>query len=142
MYWSEENLRDWVGYINSIVGDDSVEGGFLVAEKTDTVEVSMAGEKEELLQRFNIPKGLYVNSVSKGSAAEKAGIVAGDIIVRVDNVIIYGMSDLQEFLSYTKAGTEVEVEVYRSNNGTYEEQILKVRLDSRPTKNQRGNSKH
>lgn len=93
-------------------------------------------------QRFNIPKGLYVNSVSKGSAAEKAGIVAGDIIVRVDNVIIYGMSDLQEFLSYTKAGTEVEVEVYRSNNGTYEEQILKVRLDSRPTKNQRGNSKH
>lgn len=93
-------------------------------------------------QRFNIPKGLYVNSVTRGSAAEKAGIIAGDIIVRVDNVIIYGMSDLQEFLSYTKAGTEVEVEVYRSNNGVYESKVIKVKLDKRPSSNSKNGKRH
>lgn len=83
-------------------------------------------------ERFNIPKGLYVQSIQKGSAADKGGIIPGDIIVRVDNVIIYGMGDLQDFLSYTKAGTEVEIVVYRSNKGVYEEQVLKVTLGSRP----------
>lgn len=50
MYWIENNIRDWVSHTNSIVGDDSPEGGFLIAEKTEGVEVSMAGDKEELLQ--------------------------------------------------------------------------------------------
>ena len=75
---------------------------------------------------------MYVQSIQKGSAADKGGIIPGDIIVRVDNVIIYGMGDLQDFLSYTKAGTEVEIVVYRSNKGVYEEQVLKVTLGSRP----------
>ena len=85
-------------------------------------------------ERFNIPKGLYVNAVAKGSAAEKAGIRQGDIIVRMDSAIIYGMSDLQEFLSYTKAGTEVEIVLYRSNQGVYEEMTINVTLDKRPRK--------
>lgn len=85
-------------------------------------------------ERFNIPKGLYVNTVKKGSAAEKAGIIPGDIIVRMDKVIIYGMSDLQEFLSYTKAGTEVQIVIYRTSNGVYEEKTLTATLDARPTK--------
>ena len=50
MFWKEENIQSWVEHINSVVGADSPEGGFLIAEKTDSVEVSMAGEKEELLQ--------------------------------------------------------------------------------------------
>ena len=85
-------------------------------------------------ERFNIPKGLYVNAVAKGSAAEKAGIRPNDIIVRVDKAIIYGMSDLQEFLSYTKAGTEVEIVLYRSNQGVYQEITVNAVLDKRPTR--------
>lgn len=85
-------------------------------------------------ERFNIPKGLYVNSVAPNSAAEKAGITSGDIIVRIDKVIIYSMSDLQEFLSYTKAGTEVEIVIYRSNHGVYEEKVLKVKLEKCPSR--------
>ena len=86
-------------------------------------------------ERFNIPKGLYVNAVAKGSAAEKAGIRSTDIIVRADKVIIYGMSDLQEFLSYTKAGTEVELVIYRAEKGEYKEMTVRVTLDKRPVRN-------
>ena len=85
-------------------------------------------------ERYNLPKGLYVNTVKRGSAAEKAGIIQGDIIVRIDKVIIYGMTDLQEFLSYTRAGTEVQITIYRANNGVYEEKTIKATLDNRPTK--------
>ena len=85
-------------------------------------------------RKINIPKGLYVNAVAKGSAAEKAGIRPNDIIVRVDKAIIYGMSDLQEFLSYTKAGTEVEIVLYRSNQGVYQEITVNAVLDKRPTR--------
>ena len=86
-------------------------------------------------ERFNIPKGLYVNAVAKGSAAEKAGIRSTDIIVRADKVIIYGMTDLQEFLSYTKAGTEVELVIYRAEKGEYKEMTVRVTLDKRPVRN-------
>lgn len=43
-------VEEWANYINSIVGDDSPEGGLFIAEKSDSIEVSMAGEKDELLQ--------------------------------------------------------------------------------------------
>ena len=90
---------------------------------------------DEYAERLNIPKGLYVQRITKGSAAEKAGILPGDVIVRIDKVIIYGMTDLQEFLSYTKAGTEVQITVYRFNNGVGEEKTLTATLDKRPSKN-------
>lgn len=45
MYWSESQIEDWANYINSIVGENSPEGGLFIAEKADSIEVSMAGEK-------------------------------------------------------------------------------------------------
>lgn len=108
----------------------------LTTEEMGYLGIDRGSDIDDLsAERFNIPKGLYVNSVKKGSAAEKAGILPGDIIVRLDNVIIYGMTDLQEFLSYTKAGTEITIVIYRNSKGVYEEKTLKATLDKRPTKN-------
>ena len=103
------------------------ERGYLGIERGTDID-------EDYSERFNIPKGLYVNAVAKGSAAEKAGIRNTDIIVRADKVIIYGMTDLQEFLSYTKAGTEVELVIYRADKGEYKEMVIRVTLDKRPTR--------
>ena len=103
------------------------ERGYLGIERGTDID-------EDYSERFNIPKGLYVNAVAKGSAAEKAGIRNTDIIVRADKVIIYGMTDLQEFLSYTKAGTEIELVIYRADKGEYKEMVIKVTLDKRPTR--------
>lgn len=50
MYWNEQQIEEWVNYINLIVGDDSPKGGLFIAEKSNSIEVSMAGEKDELLQ--------------------------------------------------------------------------------------------
>jgi len=42
------------------------------------------GETEQLAEFFGVTDGVLVRSVRKGSAAEKAGIKAGDVITKVD----------------------------------------------------------
>lgn len=42
------------------------------------------------------PKGVYVEEVMKGGAADKAGIKKGDVIVAVDSTTITTPSSVQE----------------------------------------------
>ena len=48
----------------------------------------------QLAQYFGVKEGVLVRSVSKGSAAEKAGIKAGDVIVRVDDSHVVTPADV------------------------------------------------
>ncbi len=77
---------------------------------------------------FNIPNGVQVKEVSKGGAADKAGIQVGDIITSINNMEVRSIESLQEKANSYKKGTEVEIKVQRSNNGTYEEKSFKVKL--------------
>ena len=74
--------------------------------------------------------GCYVKSVVKGSAAEKAGIQAGDVIVKLDGSSIASDTELVEGLNYNDAGEEVEFVVKTRESG-YEEQTFTVILGSR-----------
>lgn len=77
---------------------------------------------------FDIPNGVQVKEVSKGGAADKAGIQVGDIITSINNMEVRSIESLQEKANSYKKGTEVEIKVQRSNNGTYEEKAFKVKL--------------
>ena len=73
--------------------------------------------------------GAYVHSVLKGSAAEQAGIKAGDIIVGFEGYDIATMSQLKELLSYYPAGEKVEFEILRPGEGEeYSELTITVTL--------------
>ena len=48
----------------------------------------------QLAQYFGVKEGVLVRSVSKGSAAEKAGIKAGDVITRIDDSKVASPADL------------------------------------------------
>jgi serine protease Do len=86
-------------------------------------------------QSFNMPIGIYVDEVTAGSAAETAGMKVGDIIVSLNDTDVATMSDLQEVLGYTKAGTTGTVIVKSLDNGTYVEKTLTVTFDARPSSN-------
>ena len=60
-----------------------------------------------------IPAGVYVSSVSPGSAAEKAGIKPNDIIIRMDGKRITLHTDLTNRLAAHTAGDVVALTVYR-----------------------------
>lgn len=60
-----------------------------------------------------IPAGVYVSAVTKGSPAEKAGIRADDIILKVDGERVMLHTDLTNRIAGKQAGDSVKLTIYR-----------------------------
>ncbi|MFH1863247.1 MAG: PDZ domain-containing protein, partial [bacterium] len=58
-------------------------------------------------------KGVLVSSVVKDSPAAKAGILAGDVIIKIDNKPIETSSDINEYFADKKTDDQVSLEVIR-----------------------------
>ena len=65
--------------------------------------------------RNGLTKGIYVDSVVENSSAEKAGIQAGDIIIKFDGQSVSTMDELTAIKDTKKVGDTVEVVFYRGN---------------------------
>jgi serine protease Do len=59
------------------------------------------------------PRGALVNSVEKGSPADKAGVEATDIILSFDGKTVDASSDLPRIVGSTRPGSTSTVEVWR-----------------------------
>jgi serine protease Do len=70
---------------------------------------------KDLAQSFGLdrPRGALVNSVEKGSPADKGGVEATDIITRFDGKLVESSSDLPRLVGSTRPGTSTQVEVWR-----------------------------
>ena len=79
-----------------------------------------------------VSAGVLVNSVEKGGAAEKAGLQAGDVIVKVGDKAISGMTDLNAVKKNYKAGDTAKVVVNRSGK----EVELSITFDAAPEQTQ------
>lgn len=72
-------------------------------------------------------KGVLVREVESGSAAEKAGIKAGDVITRVDNTAVSSPDSLRRALPHEFEGTKkVQITIVRDRH----EQTLNVNLQA------------
>ncbi len=72
---------------------------------------SELAEKEGI----KVIKGVFVPEVVEGSAADKAGIKKGDVILKINDVIVNSSSDLQEQVSRYYPGQKVILLINRSN---------------------------
>jgi serine protease Do len=70
---------------------------------------------KELADSFGLgkPQGALVNAIEKGGPAEKAGIEAGDIIVKFDGKPVGQSADLPRMVGGTKPGTRSSVQIFR-----------------------------
>ncbi len=59
------------------------------------------------------PRGALVNSVEKGSPADKAGVEATDIIIGYDGKPVESSSDLPRMVGSTRPGAHATLEVWR-----------------------------
>lgn len=59
--------------------------------------------------------GVYINEVSKGSAAEQAGLKKGDVIVAIDSVEITTPASVQECVNGYRPGDKAKVTVIRDS---------------------------
>jgi serine protease Do len=71
---------------------------------------------KELVESFGLqkPMGALVSSVEKGGPAEKAGVEAGDIILRFDGKPVASSEDLPRLVGATKPGSKVPLQVWRN----------------------------
>lgn len=143
------NARGQVIGINSVkYADTDVEGiGYAIPmskaapiieelitkEKVDASNSSYLGiggvdVTNEVASTYNMPTGVYVAQVFENTAAEKYGIIPGDIITKFNGKEINSMDSLTTTLQYYAAGSTVEITVMRANNGQYQEQVIELVL--------------
>ena len=92
-----EDIMEYGNVQNGILG---VIGGELNSENAKNFGVDQT-------------EGFYVTDVQTGTGADRAGILKGDIIQRIDGVRISKFSDLKGFLNTKSPEDQVEVEILR-----------------------------
>jgi Do/DeqQ family serine protease len=73
---------------------------------------------------MNRIKGVYVNGITDGGAAQKAGMQAGDVIVKVGAIDVNNVPQLQEQVGKFRPGNKVPVTVFRKGG----EQVFDMTL--------------
>jgi S1-C subfamily serine protease len=66
-------------------------------------------------KNINNLKGIYVNGVTIGGAAEDAGIKEGDVITKIEDNTVGKVSELQEQLSKYRPGDKINLIALRNN---------------------------
>lgn len=93
--------------VEQLIEFGDVKRGMLGVSITD-----LTPDVVEALQ-LDLQQGAVVSTVAPGSAAEQAGLEAGDIIVAVNEVQITGMSHLRNTIGLLRAGTQVDISLVR-----------------------------
>ena len=126
-----------VGINSSKISGEAVEGiGFSIPinDIKDKIEslskpilnlgISVRTIDEALSKQLNMEQGLYVVEVTEFSSAEKAGLKAGDIIVKADGNRITTFDEFKAVKTGKEEGDEISLEVIR--NG--ESKTINVKL--------------
>jgi serine protease Do len=96
---------------------------------------------KELADGFGLPRaqGALVNSVEKGGPADKAGIEAGDVILRFDGKPINSSEDLPRIVGGTRPGSKASVQIWR-NKASRDVHLVVTELvdDARGARGSRG----
>ena len=67
----------------------------------------------QLAQYFGVKEGVLVRSVIKGSSADKAGIKAGDVILRVDDTKVGSPREISEAVRAARSKKQVTIAMVR-----------------------------
>lgn len=127
-----------MGYAIPITDVEDIIGEIVSRETRDKVSEEIAGYlgvtcvdvTDEASQMYGMPIGVYVYEVTQGSAADRAGIETGDIIVKVNNRTISNYEELKDELGYYSAGETISLVIKERDLG-YEERTVEVVLSSK-----------
>jgi serine protease Do len=90
--------------------------------------VTIEALDDQLAEFFGVKDGVLVKSVSADSAAQKAGVKAGDVITSINGRKVYDGSDVNRAIDRMEDTDEFTLEVMRD----HKTQTLKGKLEPRP----------
>ncbi len=102
---------------------DLIDYGFVTGKPQ--LGITCQDVDQQTASMYRIPVGVYVTSVTEGSAAEKAGLQTGDVITAVDGEDITSITELNALKNQHSAGDTIEVTFTRSG----ESQTVDLTLD-------------
>ena len=77
------------------------------------VSIADVNASSRAAQLGQIPDGVFITNVEENGPAAKAGLIAGDIIVDVNDTVITSATQLQSLVGQYTAGDVLKVKVYR-----------------------------
>ena len=128
------NSKGQVIGINTLkLSGDGVEGlGFAIpiSSTTDIVKQLMEYKKvirpyigiagstvtEDMAKKYKVVEGVLVEEVENFTAAQKAGIKAGDIITEVEGKEVDSVDDINEIKNKYNVGDKIKIKLYRDGN--------------------------
>ncbi len=93
--------------------------------RTSMLGVEAESLNPQLAEFFGVKEGVLVRSVARDSAAEKAGIKAGDVITKVDQERVTSATELSSAIRSARSKTTFPVQITREHR----EMTLNVTVD-------------
>jgi serine protease Do len=119
---------DVIGINSAKMGGDGVEGlGFsipinLVKPKLEALtkpllKIGISGVEitSDMSKQYKLPIGIYIQDVTQFSAADRAGVQKGDVILKFDGETVKTVSDLNRIKAKHKIGDTVKIEISRTD---------------------------
>lgn len=100
-------------------------------EERGFLGISGISVTNEVSSTYGMPEGVYIAQVYENTAAEKAGLVKGDIITEFDGIKISSMDELQRQLEYYAKGDTVEITVMTIGSGGYRSKTVDITLGNK-----------
>jgi serine protease Do len=115
--------------VASSVKDQLIKSGHVTRSR---IGVSIQDVTAQLAESFGLdrPRGALVGQVEDDGPGQKAGIKAGDVIVKVDGDTIETSSQVPVLIANKKPGTPVSIEVWR-NGGPKELSVRPVQIEEK-----------
>lgn len=119
--WRRTIITPMLVHMLQNTGATAIMGGIMLLSLRAPV-LGVSGEKADT--------GCLVTLVGEDTAAEEAGLKAGDVILRLDGAPVPDFTTLKMLLMLKSAGDEVELQVLRDNKELTLEAELKPRTES------------
>ncbi len=102
-----------INNIKSVI-EDLVNNGYVTGRPT--IGIGVISIDQTTADQYGWPIGAYVKEVTKGGAAEKAGVKTGDIITAVDGTTVSSSADVSKIKNDHKVGDTIDLTIYRNGD--------------------------
>lgn len=101
-------INDVISMIQDIMTNGYVSNKAYLGITPGTMNEQMAAQ-----YRYDVTKGVFIYSVEEGSAADKAGLKMGDVIMKIDGTDVDSYQELVALKKKYSAGDESTFTIYR-----------------------------